>query len=159
MADTTKCPGCQAVLRVRADMAGKQIKCPRCARLIKVGAHEAVTPKKPPPETVAEVEPIDDDFDDAPVQRRRSRYEPCPRCGAEDPQKVAFTFWGSFYFTRLFSHVRCQECGYAYNGRTGRSNIVPAIVCISIMAMAILGVLGFIVWFIYKQGYFDGAPK
>jgi hypothetical protein len=142
-------------------MAGKSIKCPRCARLIKVGgAHEAVTPRKPPPETVAEVEPIDDaDFEDEPVRRRRSRYEPCPRCGAEDPRKVPFTFWGSFYFTRLFSHVRCPECGYAYNGRTGRSNIVPAVVCVSVMALAILGVLGFIVWFIYKQGYFDGAPK
>lgn len=160
MADTTKCPGCQALLRVRADMAGKQIKCPRCARLIKVRPAGGITHKPPPKEVIAEVEPVDDDDleDEAPRVRRRSKYEPCPNCGAEDPKRVKWTFWGSFYFTALFSHVRCQECGTAYNGRSGRSNIVPAIVCVGVMLIGILALLGFIAWFIARQGYFDPPP-
>jgi DNA-directed RNA polymerase subunit M/transcription elongation factor TFIIS len=152
MAETIKCPGCQAVLRVRGDMAGKQIKCPRCAHAVDVPAAEAVTKKAPPPaEEAVEVEPLEDE---GVVVRRRSKYEPCPRCGAEESQRVKFTFWGSYYFTALFKHVRCPACGYAYNGRTGRSNLLPAIVCVTVAFSGLLGLLGFIAWFFHRQGYF-----
>jgi hypothetical protein len=40
---------------------------------------------------------------------------------------VLFTPWGSFYGPALFNHVRCPECRYAYNGRSGGSNLIPAI--------------------------------
>ncbi len=86
-----------------------------------------------------------EDGDEAPPRtRKKSRYKPCPRCGATDPRKVSFTWWGSIYGPALFSHVRCLECDYAYNGRTGRSNLVPAIIFVTIPAVLILLLLGFL---------------
>jgi hypothetical protein len=57
-------------------------------------------------------------------RRRRPAYQPCPRCGADGATRVTWTPWGSFYGPSLLTHVRCPACGYAYNGRTGRSNAV-----------------------------------
>jgi DNA-directed RNA polymerase subunit M/transcription elongation factor TFIIS len=159
MAETIKCPGCRAVLRVRDDLIGKRIKCPRCAEGVDVPSSPGGITKQAPPRAAAPVlvEPLDeeeDPQDDEAPARKSSQYPPCPRCGAEEARRVKFTWWGSIYFTRLFKHVRCQECGYGYNGRTGKSNLLPAIVCVSIALAALLGVLGFIVWFIHRQGYF-----
>jgi hypothetical protein len=152
MAETMKCPGCQAVLRVRADMAGKQIKCPRCARAVDIPAGGGITDKPLPTGEAVTVEPLGDE-EDVPV-KRRSKYVPCPQCGAEESKRIPFTFWGSFYFTALFSHVGCPACGYRYNGRTGRSNLVPAILCVSVALLCLLGALGFIAWFFHRQGYY-----
>jgi hypothetical protein len=65
-----------------------------------------------------------------------SEYAPCPECDAEDAEKVTFTWWGGLIGPALFTHVKCQECGTAYNGRTGRSNTTN-IVLYSIVAFAI----------------------
>src|SRR5262245_40471404 len=62
-----------------------------------------------------------DEEDEQDRPRRKSSYRPCPRCGARGATRVTWTPWGSFYGPALFTHVRCPECGYAYNGRTGRS--------------------------------------
>ncbi len=155
MAEVLTCPGCQAVLRVRADMAGKQIKCPRCARAVNVPTAAGITRKaRPRTEEAALVEPVEDvDEAEAPV-KSRSRYEPCPRCGAEEARRVKWTFWGSFYFTALCKHVRCRACGCGYNGRTGRSNLLPAVLCVSVAAVAMLGVIALIVWIFYSRGWF-----
>ena len=62
---------------------------------------------------------------DTPADERpamRARYAPCPRCDADDPEKVGFTWWGGLLGPSLLTHVRCQECGTAYNGKTGKSN-------------------------------------
>jgi hypothetical protein len=82
------------------------------------------------------------DEDDEDEDRPRSYFVPCPRCGAGSAQRVIFTFWGSFYGPAMFHHVRCPNCGYAYNGRTGRSNLLPAIAFVTIPAVGILAVLG-----------------
>ena len=63
---------------------------------------------------------------------------------------MLFTPWGSFYGPALFNHVRCPECRYAYNGRTGRSNLIPAIIFVTIPALIIAGLLGFIAVVLYK---------
>ena len=51
-----------------------------------------------------------------------SGYVPCPRCHRPDPQKVGFTWWGGMLGPKMLSHVKCQGCGLAYNGKTGQSN-------------------------------------
>src|SRR5260370_159857 len=75
-----------------------------------------------------EDEPAEDleDYDRRP-RRRKIDYKPCPRCGAGGATRVTWTPWGSFYGPALLTHVRCPGCGYAYNGRTGRSNVVGVI--------------------------------
>ncbi len=78
-------------------------------------------------------------------RRRRPAYVPCPRCGGERQEKVTFTFWGSFYGPAMFNHVRCRKCGYAYNGRTGRSNLLPAILFVTIPGLLISGIIVWVV--------------
>lgn len=51
-----------------------------------------------------------------------SEYVPCPRCHRPGPQKVGFTWWGGMLGPKMLSHVKCQGCGTAYNGKTGESN-------------------------------------
>jgi hypothetical protein len=52
-------------------------------------------------------------------------FAPCPQCSASDVRKVSFTWWGGLLGPWLFNHVKCQGCGAAYNGKSGKSNTVP----------------------------------
>ena len=191
MATTLNCPGCQTPLRVREDMAGKKIKCPRCGQVVTVPADEPVVleevteatgaekitadpPASKGPRSKAATRPcpecgeripvtartcryckadLDDDDeedeDDRPI-RRRPAYKPCPRCGETGATRVTWTPWGSFYGPALFTHVRCPGCGYAYNGRTGRSNLIPAIIFVLVPLIGILGILGGLALLIYN---------
>lgn len=190
MPTTMKCPGCQTALRLRDDMAGKKIKCPRCGKIVAVPAEEIVeleevsegdkiTAELPRPgkarPSAARTQPcpecgepvaltartcrhcqanLDDDEEEEEDAPRRSKYKPCPRCGTRGAKRVIWTFWGSFYGPALFTHVRCRECGYTYNGRSGRSNLIPAIVFVAVPLLIILAIFGVVGWFIHRQGYF-----
>jgi predicted Zn finger-like uncharacterized protein len=191
------CSGCKTTLKVRDDLAGRKVKCPKCASVLTVpdegqdateiipGMDEAVTegprptpakskPEKKPsaaiksrrddPDDDEEDEPRprpkkrsrrddDDDEDDRP--RTRGEFKPCPKCGAHGAEKVLWTFWGSFYGPAMFTHVRCPECDYAYNGKTGRSNIIPAVIFFTLPLLAIFGILGFIGYILYSRGALD----
>lgn len=50
------------------------------------------------------------------------QYAPCPNCGQSNAKKVSFTWWGGALGPRMFTHVKCQNCGTEYNGKTGKSN-------------------------------------
>jgi predicted RNA-binding Zn-ribbon protein involved in translation (DUF1610 family) len=191
MATTMNCPGCRTPLRLRDDLAGKKIKCPRCGQILTVPAEEAVmleavdddesTAEPPPPRARKAAsatrpcpecgEPIalrattcrhcraildeeEDEDDDEDRSRQRSRYKACPRCGAEGATRVTWTPWGSFYGPMLFTHVRCPECGYTYNGKSGRSNLIPAILFVSIPLFFILGIVAGMAWYIHRLGHF-----
>jgi predicted Zn finger-like uncharacterized protein len=201
MSDTMNCPGCQTLLRVREEMAGKKIKCPRCAHVVAIPAkgvevvetleevrepeaRVTAEPKakgkaaatRPCPEcgeripvearkcryckaAVAEdeVEEVDEDEEEDEEEehaRKRSKYKPCPRCGEVGAKRVVWTPWGSFYGPAMFTHVRCPECGYAYNGRSGRSNLIPAIIFVSLPLLFILAIFGVVIWYIHHLGYF-----
>ena len=78
---------------------------------------------------------------------------PCPKCGAEGAKRVKYTFWGSFYGPRIFSHVRCPECGATYNGKTGGSNIIPAIGCVTLPLLGILFIVGAVGYYLYHNVY------
>jgi len=68
-------------------------------------------------------------------------------------ERVTWTPWGSFYGPALFTHVRCRECGYGYNGRTGRSNLVPAIFMVAIPLVLIIAI---VVGLLYVLDIFGG---
>src|SRR5262249_3435469 len=101
-----------------------------------------------------EEEERDEDERDEEEDRPRSRWKPCPRCDARGARRVTWTPWGSFYGPALFSHVRCRECGYAYNGRTGGSNLHWAIIFGMVPLILILGIVGGVVYLLHSKGYF-----
>jgi rubredoxin len=67
----------------------------------------------------------------------------CPRCGASHAEPVKFTWWGGLLGPRMLHHVKCLNCRYAYNGKTGQSNttgiviytVVGAIIGIAIVVL------------------------
>jgi hypothetical protein len=193
---TLTCTGCKSTLKVRDDLVGKKIKCPKCATLVLVPSEDEAgfAPVEVAPdesgETPARKSRRRDDKDDegiqesprrrraiaddddegiqeSPRKRRRSRdddddddddrprkkkrkYEPCPQCEAPNPQRVKWTAWGSFYGPAMLSHVRCQECGYCYNGKTGKSNAIAATIFVMVPLVGILAILGAVGYMLYK---------
>jgi hypothetical protein len=110
--------------------------CPECGALIPIKARRC-------PECrawLAEDEP--------PLPHQRRDFQPCPKCGSHDAQRVTWTPWGSFYGPALFTHVRCQQCGYGYNGRTGGSNLIPAFFFVTIPATLIVLILAALGYFL-----------
>ncbi|HET7145161.1 MAG TPA: hypothetical protein VFI68_14170 [Anaerolineales bacterium] len=51
-----------------------------------------------------------------------TQYAPCPNCGQSNAKKIRYTWWGGALGPAIFSHVKCQNCGTEYNGKTGQSN-------------------------------------
>jgi hypothetical protein len=183
MSISLKCHGCKSTLRVRDELAGKKVKCPRChsvlvvpegeevavgaqarqaparARTGKTGRIQAAQPAAKRKQGIRTSPTPDHDDAIAPSRRGKKggkgdrKYQPCPKCGAEDPKKVKWTAWGSFYGPAMFSHVACQECGYAYNGKTGRSNLIAAIVFVTVPLIGILGIIGAIIFMLIKRGH------
>ncbi len=49
-------------------------------------------------------------------------HAPCPNCRGTNSQPVGFTWWGGLLGPKLLNHVKCQACGTAYNGKSGKSN-------------------------------------
>jgi predicted Zn finger-like uncharacterized protein len=84
-------------------------------------------------------------------------FAPCPKCGNNDAERVLFTFWGSFHITNLVCHVQCPSCGTCYNGRTGRSNFLVALLCVMIPLLLILAVIGALAWWLLVGAAGSGA--
>lgn len=51
-----------------------------------------------------------------------TQYAACPKCGQTNAKKVSFTWWGGALGPSLMTHVKCQNCGTEYNGKTGKTN-------------------------------------
>ncbi len=158
-----RCPGCQKPLKVKEELAGKKVKCPSCGIPVRVPAPSVEFKTEPrvveeeiaapvPPRAKAEQvrsSKVERETKEEPIAKGSSQWVPCPKCGASDPKRVKFTFWGSFYGPKLFSHVRCQECRTTYNGKTGGSNLIPAIGCILVPAFLILLIIAACVAFVW----------
>lgn len=78
-----------------------------------------------------------------PGQMGASPYVPCPRCRMPSPQAVKFTWWGGVLGPKILSHVKCQQCSLAYNGKTGKSN-TTGIVIYSVVMLAVFLVIGIV---------------
>jgi predicted Zn finger-like uncharacterized protein len=160
------CPECRATLRVRDDLAGKKVKCPRCAHALAVPGDEEpeeaeerfteVPPAGSAPKKGARRRAEEEEQGSPEEERpaRSSKYKACPQCGAYGARRVKWTFWGSFYGPAMFTHVECPDCGYRYNGRTGGSNLVPAIVFVTVPLLLILGIIGGLLFYVHRLGHF-----
>jgi len=60
-------------------------------------------------------------------------YVPCPECQSPSVEKVNFTWWGGVLGPSLLTHVKCQNCGTTFNGKTGQPNTVPIIIYSAVM--------------------------
>ena len=68
-------------------------------------------------------------------------YQPCPKCTSARIKKVGFTWWGGALGPALISHVKCEDCGTTFNGKTGKSNtgaIIIYSVVTGVIALAII---------------------
>jgi predicted RNA-binding Zn-ribbon protein involved in translation (DUF1610 family) len=159
-----KCPKCQGPVPVPGTAAGEHVQTPRPAARVKTEEEEPVVLE--PSETVDCPEcgkanratarvcrfcraPLEEEDEQEEERlRRRSKFKPCPNCGAYGAKRVVWTPWGSFYGPALFTHVRCPECGQGYNGKTGGSNLIPAIIFVTVPLLGILFIVGALAWFL-----------
>jgi uncharacterized Zn finger protein len=162
-----RCPKCKEVLTLPAANTDVQAAAPRQA-LAPVKKGPPPIPKRSPvdeDEDVPTMQAIEED-DDAPVvkrgrddpdedddeeeerqrrkrkkrKRRQGAYADCPNCDAPgDAHRVGFTWWGGLVGPAILTHVRCNDCGTCYNGRTGKSNNVA--IAIYVGAGVVLGLM------------------
>jgi ribosomal protein L32 len=89
----------------------------------------------------------EDEEEDRPRRRRKRRrtgpYATCPNCGERgDAHRVSYTLWGGFVGPWLLTHVRCNNCGTAYNGKTGNYNTTGIVLWVVIpLAITIVAVV------------------
>ena len=179
-----KCDQCSGTIRVRDEYAGRKMKCPRCANVISIPTAGAVKSKGSSTATVADKKTKscpkcgktvlasaercrfcradltaaekDSEAAERPGKKKKhSKYKPCPQCKAVGAKPVKWTAWGSFYGPALLTHVRCPFCGFAYNGKTGRSNLIPAIFFVAIPLAGLLVLIYFIVHILRSRGHLN----
>ena len=68
-------------------------------------------------------------------------YAPCPQCGGTKAQKIRFTWWGGVLGPRILTHVKCPECGKAFNGKSGKENTSGIVLYSIAVGVVILGLV------------------
>jgi DNA-directed RNA polymerase subunit M/transcription elongation factor TFIIS len=154
MAETLVCPKCDSPIRVPAAHVGAEIVCPKCEELVSVPSGQ-VGPEAvmdgPPMAAGKARRPASVELDEDAPPPKRGSFKPCPRCGAKGAKRVLFTPWGSFYGPALFNHVRCPECRHAYNGRSGGSNLIPAILFVAVPLILMAAIIVYLAMLIIPR--------
>lgn len=68
-------------------------------------------------------------------------YAPCPKCRATVGEKLKFTWWGGVLGPKILTHVKCNACGYKYNGKTGKDNTTGIVIYSVIVGVICLGLV------------------
>ena len=79
-----------------------------------------------------------------------SEYLPCPRCARPNPEQVNFTWWGGLLGPILFKHVKCNGCGFTYNGKSGQSNTQNIVIYSAIVGGFFLFITLFIFLYVLR---------
>ena len=69
-------------------------------------------------------------------------FAPCPKCSKTTAKQMNFTWWGGALGPRMLHHVKCEACGTAYNGKTGKSNN-QAIAMYFLVTITVFGVAAY----------------
>lgn len=83
-----------------------------------------------------------------------TQYKSCPKCGSTSIEKVKFTWWGGALGPSMFAHVKCNNCGIQFNGKTGQSNqtnIVIYFLVTGLIAFCTCGGLAFLSAFLNSR--------
>jgi predicted RNA-binding Zn-ribbon protein involved in translation (DUF1610 family) len=142
MANMVACASCGAQLRVREEYLGLAMQCPKCGQQVQPTSDRPRALPPPIPTVLPARQPVPADYDDRKAARAYSSFAPCPRCGSANAERVVWTIWGSFYGPALLHHVQCLNCGNKYNGRSGRSNLIPAAIFLLVPLVLILAIIG-----------------
>lgn len=84
---------------------------------------------------------------------RATQSMPCPKCGSTNVEKVKFTWWGGALGPSLFTHVKCNNCGTQFNGKTGKSNqtnILIYFLASFVLAFCVCGGFAFLSYFVNR---------
>lgn len=68
-------------------------------------------------------------------------WVPCPNCGSTHVEMPSFTWWGGAVGQKLLNHVKCQDCSYTYNAKTGKSNTTAIVIYQVVALVIVLGLL------------------
>jgi len=71
-------------------------------------------------------------------------YAPCPQCHGITANPVKFTWWGGLLGPKLLSHVKCAQCGNAYNGKSGKSNNTAIAIYFAVMFFVVFFIMIFL---------------
>lgn len=69
-----------------------------------------------------------------------TNYAACPKCGGV-AEKLRFTWWGGLIGPKILTHVKCTQCGYKYNGKTGKDNTTGIIIYSVIVGILVVGLV------------------
>ena len=152
MPNLVACAACGAQLRVRDEYLGRTMQCPKCGQQVQpapLDLPKATAPINAIPTVLPArkaAAPGNQDEERQSLQAYSS-YAPCPRCGSANAERVVWTVWGSFYGPAMLNHVHCLSCGNKYNGRSGRSNLVPAAIFVLVpLVLIVVIIAGLFLW-------------
>jgi endogenous inhibitor of DNA gyrase (YacG/DUF329 family) len=74
-----------------------------------------------------------------------TNYVACPKCGKPDPKKVSFTWWGGILGPKLLTHVKCEACGAAFNGKSGKDNTTGIVIYCAVVGLFLFALVVVIV--------------
>lgn len=163
-----RCSGCGRQHQADASMAGKAAKC-SCGTVLRIPAPSGAAGG------VGSIfdDLTDEDLNAAPIAQPQAdefanpgssdqavlaqyaspgaaggagAHSGCPACGSRNSKRISWTWWGGVIGPRMFSHVRCNQCGTAYNGKTGNYNTTAIAVYLGVsflVGLVVFGVVAF----------------
>lgn len=78
---------------------------------------------------------------DAAPARTPQGWVACPQCGGIAATMPSFTWWGGVIGAKMLTHVICDQCKHAYNGKTGGSNTGMIVVYSAVLAVIAFGIM------------------
>lgn len=66
----------------------------------------------------------------------------CPNCDSVKTKGVKWTWWGGVLGPKLVNLTKCEDCGYTYNGNTGKpaTNTIVIYLLVSIAIGVAVGI-------------------
>ena len=74
-----------------------------------------------------------------------ANYKPCPECNSANVNQMSFTWWGGLIGPKVLSHVKCDDCGKQFNGKTGNDNTVGIVIYTVVVGLIVLVLLIFLI--------------